>query len=365
LPRLILLSDPLLDDYGPSRPPILIGLELQKKGYEVSLVSPLISKEIEGMLDIGGVEAVSLGKRTRSKSSSYVWIETWLKEAFLGSNRRSVEERSLKGECLINFSGTILKTSDLWYLSGTVTTTVGNISSSFSPSLKLAYALCKPVLQWGDSKFIKEINKSKFVVANSNYCFDSYRNANLRVDAVIYPPLDLDLFRPTARRPSRDYAISYLGKETEASTLRKLAEAGIRIKMFGSKIKSLEHDILEHPNIELVGRVSSPELLSLYSNALFTVFPFTDEVFGYVPIESMACGTPVLTYDRQGPRESVLNGVTGWLCRDEKEIVQKGLRVWKEGYPVSMSSECVKRAASFGSRVIADSWEKLINDTLN
>jgi glycosyltransferase involved in cell wall biosynthesis len=365
LVKLTLLSDPLLDDYGPSRPPILIGLELQKKGYEVSLVSPLISKEIEETLAAGGVETVSLGNRTITKSSSYVWIETWLKEAFLSSNRRCVDDRYIACECFINFSGTILKISDLWYLSGTVTTTVGNISSSFSPSLKLAYMLSKPVLKWGDNRFIKEINKSKFIVANSNYCLDSYRNANLRVDTVIYPPLDIKLFKPTTRKPSRDYLVSYLGKETEASTVRKLAESGIKIKLFGSKIKSLEHNILEHPNIELVGRVSLGELLDLYSNALITFFPFTDEVFGYVPIESMACGTPVLTYDRQGPRESVLNGVTGWLCKDEKEIVQKGLQVWKEGYPGSMSSECVKRAALFGSGVIADSWEKLISDTLN
>ncbi len=49
------------------------------------------------------------------------------------------------------------------------------------------------------------------------------------------------------------------------------------------------------------GRVSDDELARLYANAKFTVFPFIHEPFGYVPVESMACGTPpVLTYDKQG-----------------------------------------------------------------
>jgi len=43
------------------------------------------------------------------------------------------------------------------------------------------------------------------------------------------------------------------------------------------------------------------ELIDLYSNALFTLFTFTHELFGYVLVESMACGTSVLTYNRQGP----------------------------------------------------------------
>jgi len=37
------------------------------------------------------------------------------------------------------------------------------------------------------------------------------------------------------------------------------------------------------------------------------------EPFGFVPLESMACGTPVVVVREAGVRESVVHGVTGIL----------------------------------------------------
>jgi len=38
------------------------------------------------------------------------------------------------------------------------------------------------------------------------------------------------------------------------------------------------------------------------------------EHFGIVPVEAMYCGTPVIAVSNGGPRETVINGVTGFLC---------------------------------------------------
>lgn len=40
-----------------------------------------------------------------------------------------------------------------------------------------------------------------------------------------------------------------------------------------------------------------------------------------VLIEAMACGTPVLAADRGAVREIVLDGLTGFICSDSREIV--------------------------------------------
>jgi glycosyltransferase involved in cell wall biosynthesis len=47
-------------------------------------------------------------------------------------------------------------------------------------------------------------------------------------------------------------------------------------------------------HVIIVGPVSSDELLWLYRNATALVFPSFDEGFGLPPLESMACGTPVV-----------------------------------------------------------------------
>jgi glycosyltransferase involved in cell wall biosynthesis len=47
------------------------------------------------------------------------------------------------------------------------------------------------------------------------------------------------------------------------------------------------------------------------------------EPFGFVPLESMACGTPVLGVAEGGVRESILHGKTGWLVqRNQQEFAQ-------------------------------------------
>lgn len=42
----------------------------------------------------------------------------------------------------------------------------------------------------------------------------------------------------------------------------------------------------------------------------------TEEHFGIVPIESMGRGVPVVAINNGGPRETVLDEVTGFLCEN-------------------------------------------------
>jgi glycosyltransferase involved in cell wall biosynthesis len=56
-----------------------------------------------------------------------------------------------------------------------------------------------------------------------------------------------------------------------------------------------------------VGRLG--DLPGLYGNAWVTVLPSYGEAFGIVVVESLACGTPVVTLDDAGPAELVNPGV--------------------------------------------------------
>ena len=64
----------------------------------------------------------------------------------------------------------------------------------------------------------------------------------------------------------------------------------------------------------------------------------------------MACGTPVLTYNKQGPAETVINGETGWLVESGKEFVEKALDLWKSGCTGIPQKQCVERATFFTAK---------------
>jgi glycosyltransferase involved in cell wall biosynthesis len=109
-----------------------------------------------------------------------------------------------------------------------------------------------------------------------------------------------------------------------------------------------------------LGRISASQLVDAYSNALFTLFTFTHEPFGYIPVESMACGTPTLTYNVQGPSESVIDGHTGWLAKNDEEIVYKAVKLWKQGYPYNVRLNCVKEASKFDRSVYVKKWLEIL-----
>lgn len=58
---------------------------------------------------------------------------------------------------------------------------------------------------------------------------------------------------------------------------------------------------------------------SLLRSASLLVYTPSNEHFGIVPLEAMLAGVPVLAADSGGPRETVVEGVTGWL-RDPERV---------------------------------------------
>ena len=60
-------------------------------------------------------------------------------------------------------------------------------------------------------------------------------------------------------------------------------------------------------------RLSDKELAVLYNESLVTLSLSRFDTFGLVPLESMACGVPVIALNVAGYRETIINKKTGYL----------------------------------------------------
>ncbi len=88
---------------------------------------------------------------------------------------------------------------------------------------------------------------------------------------------------------------------------------------FHQKIEPL----LADPLVEFVGEIGEEEKSEFLGNALALLFPIDwPEPFGIVLIEAMACGTPVIAWNRGSVPEIVDDGVTGFVVNSDEEALE-------------------------------------------
>jgi glycosyltransferase involved in cell wall biosynthesis len=75
--------------------------------------------------------------------------------------------------------------------------------------------------------------------------------------------------------------------------------------------------MLANGNCEYIGEISDREKSEFLSGAIVLLVPIDwPEPFGLVMIEAMACGTPVIAFNRGSAPEVVDDGLTGFVVED-------------------------------------------------
>ena len=80
--------------------------------------------------------------------------------------------------------------------------------------------------------------------------------------------------------------------------------------------------MIDGRTVEMQGEISEAQKAEFLSGAVALLMPIDwPEPFGLVMIEAMACGTPVVAFNRGSVPEIVDHGVTGFIVEDELEAV--------------------------------------------
>lgn len=108
--------------------------------------------------------------------------------------------------------------------------------------------------------------------------------------------------------------------------------------------------------ITYIGAVNDTEKNILLGNALAFLMPIEwNEPFGIVMAEAMACGTPVIGFNRGSVPEVVVNGLNGFSCTTTEEMIDLVFRI-PEIARQKVREDCEKR---FSSKVIVDQYLNL------
>ena len=138
------------------------------------------------------------------------------------------------------------------------------------------------------------------------------------------------LLTPQPVRPSYLAVLGRIAPEKGVDRAIKIAiRCGIPIKI-AAKVDHADEEyyhelirpMMDHPLVEYIGEISDREKPDFLSGAIGLLVPIDwPEPFGLVMIEAMACGTPVIAFNRGSVAEIVDDGRTGYVVEDEISAV--------------------------------------------
>jgi glycosyltransferase involved in cell wall biosynthesis len=153
------------------------------------------------------------------------------------------------------------------------------------------------------------------LLANSTAVQERIQRWWQRDATVVHPPVNIDYYTPDPAVERRNFVL-YAGRlvpyKRPDLAIAAAERAGVNIVVAGEGRALAECQAAAGPRTTFIGRPSDEELLRLFRSCSALLMP-GEEDFGIVPVEAMACGSPVIAINAGGARDIVIPERTGLL----------------------------------------------------
>jgi len=128
--------------------------------------------------------------------------------------------------------------------------------------------------------------------------------------------------------------------------MASLPEMELRIAGAGPEESRLRRLAMGLPNVLFLGQLNPPDLAALFRDAIAVVVPSAFyETFGYVAVESLSVGTPVIVRDLGALPELIEASGAGLTYRTDEELLNAMRLLASDAGPREKLSECGRQAA--------------------
>lgn len=191
-----------------------------------------------------------------------------------------------------------------------------------------------------------------FWIANSKNVSRRIEKYYQKKSIVICPPVSVDEIEPSFNVPDDYYVIvSRLEpyKKIELA-IEAFNQSGRQLVIIGTGSDETRLQNIANKNIEFLGWQSDKAVHEYMRNAKALIFS-GEEDFGLTPIESMACGRPVVALKRGGTMETVVEGKTGIFFEEESpESLNAAIDKLEAKYTDFTPANCRHQAEIFSSQ---------------
>lgn len=190
----------------------------------------------------------------------------------------------------------------------------------------------RPVSQQG-IKFINSLpNQNLIFTACSDYCVSTGNVAGLW--KTVYNAIDFSIYQLN-ENVEKDAPFMFLGRLDKIKGLQTAIEValktGCKLWIGGnipdtpdnySYFKEVLEPKFDGKQIIYLGALNDEQKNNYLGKTKALLFPIEwDEPFGMVMVEAMACGTPVIGFNRGSVPEVIQEGVTGFIVTNKNEMI--------------------------------------------
>jgi glycosyltransferase involved in cell wall biosynthesis len=215
--------------------------------------------------------------------------------------------------------------------------------------------------------------KARLIITNSEYSkWEIVRYLGLPEDRIRVTPLAAsEAFKPVPVQPENPYFL-YVGNLEPRKNLERLIDAFAQMPVKdyqlviagnrwyqGDAAEAKARSLGLNGRVKFLGYVPRADLPALFSGATAFVYPSLLEGFGLPILESMACGTPVITSNNSSMKEIAQDAAVLIDPTDVREMTEALVRMSEDQrLREDLSRRGLNRAAEF-------SWARTAELTLN
>lgn len=200
----------------------------------------------------------------------------------------------------------------------------------FSPEKNgiLRYKIISFIMPFLRKWDIKTANRVTYYVANSENVRKRINKYYNRDAEIIYPPVDTDFFDIDENIKKEDFFLL-------AGALVEYKKPDFIVNLFKEKLKNKKLIVagsgpmlqqlisIGGDNIKFIKEPTDEVLRDLFRKTKVYIFP-GEEDFGITMVEAIACGTPVLAFNKGGALEIIKEGISGdFFDGTEQDFIKK------------------------------------------
>lgn len=152
-----------------------------------------------------------------------------------------------------------------------------------------------------------------YLIANSTHTKAMIKKYYDRDSTVIFPPVDINNFKLNKLSKRDGFVVT--GRQTPYKRIDLAVLACTKLNLPLTVIgNGPEHNRLidlAGSSVKFMDSANNEELVKIYQNSKAFIFPSDTEDFGIAPVEAMATGTPVISYNKGGPLDYVVEDING------------------------------------------------------